>query len=709
MNVNQSLKRSAALIYLLLSVLAAFAFGQQRRPVTPEDAFRINAVSDPQLSPDGKLVAYVVTIADLEKNKRNSQIWIVPADGSAEAKAYVSDIPARSPRWSPDGKWLAFISNSAPPTENPPSEQPQPKPATPAAESSPKAQVWVVARDGSARRRITEMPDGVTRFSWSPDGSELAVVSKDSHPGKKATDIRHYTSMVYKSDQAGWFDAVSRNHVWIVDVRNGHSRQLTSGTDHDDNDPEWSPDGKSIAYTDEEAGDNLRDAFGSGDVVVVPVSGGQSRTICERHAYVGSPRWSPDGKWLAYTAAPTPDEQPLLWVANLADGQGSQLASNADLFPSDVEWNEAGLWFGATERGGVSIYRVDTTTHQYKKIFGGDRTLHNFSITERGSQIVYLADDATHPPDIFIADVDGSHERQLSFQNREVLSQLELTPTERVSWKGADGLQIEGFLKRPVAFNASEKYPMILSLHGGPNGMWGFHWSFDEQMYTSDGYALLMPNPRGSSGYGMKFQRAVANEWGGKAYQDVIDGVRATIAQNSWIDPNKLGVVGHSYGGFMTDWIVSQTDMFKAAIAISGISDLLSVEGTRDGAFGHSRDFGGDPYTAFDNYWKYSAVRYASRVKTPILFLHGEADNRVPPSQAEEYFRAIKHFGGTAELVLFPRENHGLPISAEPKHLLETYRYRLAWFDRYVKGELQAMSPDPADEPPTAGQERAQR
>jgi dipeptidyl aminopeptidase/acylaminoacyl peptidase len=689
--------RTRHIVLIAIAIFAVAALGQERRPVTPEDVFRLKTVSDPQLSPDGKLVAYVVTTIDAEKNKRNSAIWVVSTDGSAEPRPFVADVPARAPRWSPDGKWLGFISNSPPPAENPPSEQPQPKPATPGAENAPKAQVWVVARDGSGRRRITNMPNGVTRFSWSPEGSRLAVISKDRQPGRKPSDVRAYTSMVYKSDGAGWFDVTSQNHIWIVDVKEGRAQQLTSGANRDDNDPEWSPDGKFIAYTAEESGAELREAFGSGDVMVIPSSGGAARSVCERHAYVASPRWSPDGTQLAYAAAPTPDDQPLLWITNVAAPENAQLASDADLFPTDVEWNDAGLWFGTRERGTMPIYRVNPAAHRATRIAGGDRTLHNFSVGEHDGKIAYLADDATHPGEVFIADSDGTHERQLTFHNRDLISQLQLSPSERVSWKGADGLAIEGFFKKPVGFNASQKYPMILSIHGGPNGMWGFQWSFDEQLYASNGYAVLMPNPRGSSGYGMQFQRAVAGEWGGKAYQDVINGVQAAASRNSWIDPDRLGVVGHSYGGFMTDWIVTQTSMFKAAIAISGISDFISVEGTRDGAFGHSRDFGGDLFTSFDNYWKYSAVRYAAKVRTPILFLHGEADNRVPPSQAEEYFRAIKHFGGTAELVLFPRENHGLPTSSEPKHLLETYRWRLYWFDRYVKGDLRAMAPDAAE------------
>lgn len=692
MKINRNAIRIMAFVSVV--ILAGAAFCQQRRPLVPQDSFRFQAVSDPQLSPDAKLVAYVVTTMDLAKNKRKAAIWIVPTDGSAEAKPFVADLPARAPRWSPDGEWLGFISNSVPPAENPPSEQPQSKPVNPEVESTPKAQVWIIARDGNRRRRITDLANGVTRFSWSPDGDRLAVVSKDGPAGHKGSDVLHYTSMVYKSDQAGWFDSTHHNHIWVIDIEGGRARQLTSGADHDDNDPEWSPDGKFIAYTSDEEGSDLRNAFGEGDVKVIPASGGTAKTVCERHAYVASPRWSPDGKQLAYAAAPTPDDQPLLWIASVATPQDVQLASAADLFPTQVEWNDDGLWFGARERGTMPVYRIDPGTRHDRRIAGGERTLHNFSVTEHGKQIVYLSDDPTHPSEVFIANGDGTHERQLTFQNRELLSELELSPTQRVSWKGADGLNIEGFLTRPIAFKSSQKYPMILSIHGGPNGMWGFQWSFDEQLYASDGYAVLMPNPRGSSGYGMKFQRAVAHQWGGKAYEDIIDGVHAIVARNSWIDGDKLGVVGHSYGGFMTDWIVTQTDMFKAAISISGISDFISVESTRDGAFGHSRDFGGDPYTSFQNYWRYSAVHYANKVKTPLLLLHGEADNRVPASQAEEYFRAIKHFGGTAELVLFPHENHGLPTSAQPKHLLETYEYRLSWFDRYVKGDIQAMAAD---------------
>jgi dipeptidyl aminopeptidase/acylaminoacyl peptidase len=685
-------RRGFGVMLTVVLFTTAAAQAQTQRTLAPEDVLRFKAVSDPQLSPDGKVVAYVVTTTNREKNKRESAIWIVAADGSGEPKPLIGDIPARLPRWSPDGKWLGFISTAAAPEKNS-AEEGQPK-APPQPAVSPKAQVWMVAADGSGRRRLTHAANGITRFSWSPDSSLIAFVAKEGDSPMKSDDIRHYSSMAYKSDESGWFDPANRNHISIIDVRDGNTRQLTSGSETDDSDPQWSPDGKSIAYVAEESGPALREVGNILDVLIVPAAGGAPKMICERHAYVSSPRWSPDGSRLAYAAAPTPDEQAVLWIADIRSGAAPQLASTADLFPTEVEWDRKGLWFGAGDRGSQVVYRINPDTRNAKKVIGGDRTVHNVSFSDNSDEVAYAADDNTHPDEVYIADLDGSHERQLTFHNRDLLSHLELSPTQRISWKSVDGLEIEGFLTRPADWHSDQKYPMILMVHGGPNGMFGFHWNLEEQLYAGSGYAVFRSNPRGSSGYGMKFQRAVAGQWGGKAYQDIMNGVESITKNDSWIDGNHLGVVGVSYGGFMTNWIVSQTTRFKAAVSISGISNFISVEGTRDGAFGHSRDFGGDVFSSFDNYWKYSPLHYAAQVKTPILFLHGDADNRVPLSQAEEYFRAIKHFGGTADLVVFPHENHTLVAAAEPKHLVEAYRWRLYWFDRYVKGDLKAMAPD---------------
>lgn len=670
---------------LLLAVEAAAA--QLPRPLTPQDVYRLKTVNDPQLTTGGKLVAYVVTTVDVKEGKRVSHLWIVPGDGSGQAKPLLPNARARFPRWSPDGRWLAFLSTGAGLRES------GEKPAT---NSSAKSQVWVVARDGSGQRRITNFANGVVSYSWSPDGMRLAVVARPDHGADSEPGLRDYTSLVYKLDGYGWFHRGSQSHIWLVNVSDGDAHQLTFGDTRDDSDPEWSPNGKWIAYISQEIGPSLRDFTGSSDVLIVPASGGRPHAVLTPRTNVSSPRWSPDSSMLAYSASPTPSDQPLLFLSAISGRQPPSLASDIDRFPTQVCWDRSGgLWFGAADHGSAVYYRVDVATHRGVRVLGGDRAIHELQVSYSGNRLVYLVNDATQPPEVYASALDGTHQRQLSWQNRDLLRQVQTAPIEAVTWKSsADGLAIQGFFVRPLRWRPGKKYPLILDIHGGPNGMWGFHWSLDAQLYAADGYAVFMANPRGSSGYGMKFQRAVAGEWGGNAYQDLLSGVEAMLARYPWIDRAHLGVVGHSYGGFMTDWIVGHTRIFKAAISIAGISDFVSDEGARDAAFGHTRDFAGDLFSQFDTYWKTSPIRYAANVKTPLLFLHGEADQRVPASQSEEYFRAIKHFGGSAELVLFPGESHMLPVSAQPKHLVETYQWRLYWFDRYVKGDPRAIAPD---------------
>jgi dipeptidyl aminopeptidase/acylaminoacyl peptidase len=277
--------------------------------------------------------------------------------------------------------------------------------------------------------------------------------------------------------------------------------------------------------------------------------------------------------------------------------------------------------------------------------------------------------------------------------NADLWAGLRTASVEPMTYKAQDGWEIQGFLVKPLGWEPGKKYPMALSIHGGPSGMYGVEWYHEFQVYAARGWAVFFVNPRGSTGYGRKFQRGVALEWGGKAYTDIMTGVDEVLKRNPWIDAERLGVTGGSYGGFMTNWIVTQTNRFKAAVTLRSVSNFVSDEGTRDYAYLHDRDFGGDLYHAFDLYWKYSPVRLADKVKTPVLVLHSENDQRVPIEQGEQWFRALQHFGVTSEFVIFPRENHNLTRTGEPKHLVESLNWQCYWLERFLNGNSLAKRP----------------
>ena len=683
-------------VVLITFCCAALAEQPTRRAITPEDAYSLVGLSDPHISMDGNSVAYVLSTVDRKRNKRVSSIWIVPVDGAEKPKQFVAKTPARYPRWSPDGKWLAYISAAeiSPDSANAGSQSKLAN--TPAKKSGPKAQVWLVSRDGTAPRQITDFQSGVSAFDWSPDSNRLVVVAKTAGEEQSGnhSDVRHYTSMVYKRNGVGWFDH-DDGHLWVVPLSSGKAQQITFGKDLEDSDPKWSPNGKSIAYVEENRGDNLRQTLDVTEILTVPADGGNPRRISQQDVEAQKPAWSPNSQLIAYAAARSTSEMSLLWIADASGNHPARLASDADLFPTEVHWTSDGaLWFGAANHGTASFYRIAPGSAHAALAVGGERALHEASFSVKTGKVVFLANDPLHPPELFAASLQDQGEHQLTFHNQALLAQLDLQTVETLNFRGADGLPIQGFFMKPLGWHPGGHYPMILAIHGGPSGMFGEMWEMDLQLYAAQGWAVLFCNPRGSSGYGMKFQRDVAGQWGGQPYEDLMDGVDFALAKYSWIDRNRLGVVGWSYGGFMTDWIITQTHRFKAAISIAGISDLISVEGTRDFAYGHSRDFDGDVFTHFDLYRKYSAIFHANNVTTPTLFLQGDADYRVPESQSEEYFRALKHFGVPAELVLFPRENHMLPVAAEPRHLVESYQWRLYWFKRYLANSSSNIEPD---------------
>ena len=324
----------------------------------------------------------------------------------------------------------------------------------------------------------------------------------------------------------------------------------------------------------------------------------------------------------------------------------------------------------------------------------GPRSVHGFDPNAKAGVMVYLSNDFEHMDDLYVAKLDGTGERQLTHLNASLWQQLQLQPVERVPYKSSDGWPVDGFFVKPSGWQAGKKYPMVLVIHGGPAGMFGVDWYHEFQVYAAKGWAVFFCNPRGSTGYGEKFERGIINNWGGMDYQDVMAGVDAALKQYPWIDENALGVTGGSYGGFMTNWIVGHTNRFKAAVTLRSLSNFISDEGTRDGDYGHEEYFKGILFDDFDQYWSASPLKYARDVHTPTLILHSDMDFRVPIEQGEQWFRALQHYGVPSELVLFPRENHNLTRTGEPKHVVESLNWQIYWFDRYLNGNANAIPPD---------------
>jgi dipeptidyl aminopeptidase/acylaminoacyl peptidase len=739
---------AAALAFMLLLAPLARTSAQaqsNKRGITPEDYFAFEFLGDPRMSPDGHWVAYVVTTVDQRQNRRQSQIWLASTDGSRAPRPFTSSPQSSSsPRWSPDGRTLAFISArptsdgaaTAPtssPTQPPTQSAPQATPQTPtqpaqapaqpaptntpaaigtattpgvpsalqttpaAADTQPRAQVYALSLEGGEARRLTNLKNGVGSFSWSPDGKRLVVTTRTGPSDTKApsSDVRHYKHSSYKFNDTGWFDD-KRSHIWTVDVQTGAATQITSGEDWNDSDPQWSPDGNFIAFVSDRTGKAF-DESDNTDVFVIDSAGGPIRKISDHEEEDASPRWSPDGKTIAFIGSIHEGDHPKIFTAPASGGVAStNVSPELDLIPSNLKWGEQGraLYFETGVRGETHLFRVEAKDGKLKQVTKGARSVRLIDINERTRRIVYASNDFKHLDNLFTADLDGSDERKLTNLNEKLWSQLQFADVERMTYKGAEGWDVDGFMVKPIGWQEGKKYPLILSIHGGPAGQYGVDWFHEFQVYAARGWAVFYTNPRGSTGYGQKFERGIQNEWGRNDYTDVMNGVEAALQKYPWIDRDRLGVTGGSYGGYLTNWIVGHTDIFKAAVTLRSVVNFVSDEGTRDGAYGHKVDFSGDLFEKFEMYWERSPLKYAKNVKTPILILHSDNDYRVPLEQAEQWFRALKHFGAPAEFVIFPRENHNLTRTGEPKHLVESLNWQVYWFDKYLNGNASAVPPD---------------
>jgi dipeptidyl aminopeptidase/acylaminoacyl peptidase len=701
-----SFRRFALLVLPLLTFSLTPVFAQQPaspRPVAISDLFAFRDLHDPQISPDGQWVAYSVGSADLSEDKFEERIWMSPTAGADAIPLTAEGVSSSHPRWSLDGKFLAFLS----------------------ARNEGKTQVWLLNRQGGEAQKLTDTPQDVEDFAWSPDGKRLVLVLRDPKPeeleaaktkdkdkddsadkGKKAKTPKPWVvdRLQFKQDTVGYLDH-HRTHLHVFDVAAKSLTQVTSG-DFDDDEPAWSPDGTRIAFTSNRSLPDPDRSYNS-DIWIVAADnkdkGAHLTQITSNPGEDHQADWSPDGKWITYSSQLDPKlfEYGTKHIAiapvpadGAKPGEAQVLTLALDRMSTQPRFSPDGksIYFIADDDGTQNLCLVELATKKITRPIGGRLMLNDYSLSKSG-EIAAQISTLDRPNEIFT--LPGSKLTRLTHANDQPLANLKLASAEYVHFKSKDGTIVSGYLYKPLDYTPGKKYPTLLRPHGGP--VWAYYAEFDHlaQLFAANGYVVLYPNPRGSTGYGQDYAKAIWADWGNKDFQDDMAMVDYAVAQGI-ADPDKLGVGGWSYGGISTDFIIGQTNRFKAAISGAGAAEFTSL-------YGHDQ-YQRDYFTELGYPWEHQEVwnRIAPfyRVKnimTPSLFLGGSVDWNVPILGGEQMYQALKALGRDTQLVVYPGEYHEFTI---PSHLEDRQKRYLAWYGHYVKGDASpAALPQDTSEP----------
>lgn len=715
---------------------------ETRRRITPEDLYNFVTVGDPQISPDGDVIAFVRTQIDKESKEPRSSIWMVPAAGGQPVQFTRGNKSDSNPRWSPDGHTLAFVSDRG-----------------------GDRQIWLIDRFGGEARQLTTMRHGAGGPVWSEDGKRIAFTSAVGPDDKREMLTRAKTEGCKKAEEKkakdeartfvkmGWrADAIGvrpdRNtQIWVIDVPEAGAPlptpvQVTWGG-YDHAGPQWSPDGKLIAFNAKRSEDEMG-RFS--DVFITAVPGADSQAVKASAAplqpgqdapqgdeakaiadavtaaaaeaekgfsptnltggrgFMSVASFSPDGKYLAVIGHENEWEgstQASIYLFPVAGGEPKKLNNwdlsigdtvNGDVRPGgnvNTTFAPDGnmIYTSVSERGAASVYAWPIVGGKPQLLAGGNREISAGTFDRNCETFAFVAGDFHSISDIYVMDCREFEEKRLTDVNGELFAQLELSTPEEISFKARDGWDLHGWLMKPVGFEAGKQYPLVLEIHGGPHTCYGYAFGQEFQVLAASGYGVLFINPRGSTSYGQNFVDAVRGDYGGRDYNDLMDAVDYAIAQG-WVDAKRLAVTGGSYGGYMTNWVVTQTDRFAAAITHRSICNWVSFSGTPDfgPAFNKQQHKVEDPWSpeGVQELWKISPIAYVKNVKTPISIMHSEFDFRCPIEQAEQFYMAIKYYKqAPVEMVRHPRSNHDLTRQGPPVLRVDRFHKILRWFGQY--------------------------
>jgi dipeptidyl aminopeptidase/acylaminoacyl peptidase len=652
----------------LFALLPATALAQASSSSgwTPELAMKVRNVGSIRVSPDGRKVVYTINQAVMspEKSEFVSQIWSANADGSDPLQLTYAEKSSENPQWSPDGRLLAFTSGRG-----------------------GKTNLYVLRLVGGEAEQVTDVKSGVGSFAWSPDGRQIAFVMRDAQSDDEEKSAKG-------KDDSRWIDEnVKLNRLYVSNLKadaNGkrEPRKLTGGDYNVDSDFDWSPDSQTIVFSRTRT--PKVDYWPTADLWSINASGGEPKQMAATTAAESSPFYSPDGKWIAFLISDDPPRWAGYRRIALIPAPGGAVKLLAETFdgqPNIVDWSEDGksIYFIETRGTVTRLQSIAVDSGAIAELNKGSEVIGGLTLNQSRTMFGFSMQSSETAPEAFVSSVEKFSPVRVSSANAD-LPKLPLGKSEVLTWKSSDGLDVEGLLTYPVGYQAGKRVPLLLVIHGGPAGVFtqsflaGSRSVYPLAAFSSRGYAVLRVNPRGSSGYGQKFRYANMKDWGGGDYQDLMTGVDKVI-QMGVADPERMGVMGWSYGGYMTSWIVTQTKRFKAASVGAGVTNLMSFIGTADIPAFIPDYFGVQPWENLDVYRSHSAMFNMKGVTTPTLVQHGEADERVPISQGYEFYNALKVLNVPTRMIVLPRMPHG---PNEPKMVLKASQTNLDWFEKYV-------------------------